>query len=506
MNMNSGASNIWQHNGGAYGRAAPHKLAWLTPAEQTRYERLRQGRMLYQGRHREYFLEEERTQFNFPEVRAQGATLRLYAMWNVLGLISNKSADLLFGEAPSVRVDEEATQAAIDAIVERSQLHRVLFAAAVEGSWAGETYLEIVREGAAAGERPGGVYIRHVPAMELYPQGEPGIGGQHAAYVRYATARATVLLGGTPTELDLLLETKFEAGSITRKCFRLKVGPAGAVKDEQISIDTWPGKRGDGSSLPESEATGLSRPSIVWVPNQLLGGCACSDYDGLIEQQDVLNAKHTQIARVHAKHSDPKLMAPAEAADENGNLPADHDVLFTREGQQYAYLTWDARLELAHKDRAFALHALCTAAEFPASVLGLEESAADDSARKIRLKAMPALAKTARKAAYWQPAIRQAISIALEAETGAAPQIPIAVEMRDGLPEDELDRSQVISTYRAAGVMSKRRSLAMQYLDPAAIEDELTELDEEAKAATPSVFLGQPAATPAEDEAAAAAA
>lgn len=490
--MLTGTNNIWQRNGGAYNRASPTKLAWLSPAETARFERLRQGRMLFEGRHREYFLDEERTQFNFPEVRANGQTLKLYAMWNVLGLIANKQADLLFGERPSVRSDDEATQQVIDAIAERSQLHQTLFAAAVEAGWAAETFLELVREGGEPGARAGQVYIRHVPAQEIYPQGTAGMGGQHAEYVRYATATTTQSIDGRPTKLHLLLETHYVAGFIRRRCWKLKDGGGGATRDGEISLDVWPAKRSDGSSLPPEEATGLSRPSLVWIPNQLVGGCPVSDYDGLIEQQDVLNAKHTQIARVLAKHSDPKLMAPAEAADEQGNLPADHDVLFTREGQQYGYLTWDAKLELAHKDRSFALHALCTAAEFPASVLGLEEQSADDSARKIRLKAMPALAKVARKAAYWQAGIRLAMALAIEAETGASPAGLIAVEMRDGLPEDELDRSNVISVYRSAGVMSRRRALTMQYLDPAAVEDELAELEREATAAMPSVLLGEP--------------
>jgi hypothetical protein len=489
--MNSNANNIWQRNGGEYNRAAPSKLAFLTRSQQCRFERLRQAGMIFRGQHREYFLDESRTQFDFPEVRVQGVVTRMYAMWNVLGLISNKGADLLFGEKPSIRVDDEPIQAAIDGIAERSALHMQLHGGAVDASWAGETYLEIVREGAQPGVSAGLAYIRHVPASEIYPLGERRGNGQYAEYVRYAQAGATLTIAGVPSDVKLLLETHYTAGRITRKCFKLKATPAGSDRDGEISIDAWPAKRADGSSLPAEELTGLSRPSIVWIANQLVGGCACSDYDGLIEQQDVLNAKHTQIARVHAKHSDPKLMAPARAADEHGNLRTDNDVLFVDEGAKFEYLTWDAKLELAHKDRAFALHALCTQAEFPASVLGLEESAADDSARKIRLKAMPALAKTGRKAPYWQAGITLAISIALEAETGSVPAVPIAVEMRDGLPVDQVDLSNEISSLRSAGAMSVRRSLQRQGLDRAAIEEELAELQTEAKRNMPNIVLGE---------------
>ena len=47
--------------------------------------------------------------------------------------------------------------------------------------------------------------------------------------------------------------------------------------------------------------------TITWIPNLLVRDIAVSDYDGLVERQDELNAKQTQISRVQAKHADPKL-------------------------------------------------------------------------------------------------------------------------------------------------------------------------------------------------------
>jgi hypothetical protein len=61
---------------------------FLTPDERSRLDRIRQARMLLDGRHREYFLDEGRTQFDFPQVRAGGRLVPLYLTYNVLGLIS----------------------------------------------------------------------------------------------------------------------------------------------------------------------------------------------------------------------------------------------------------------------------------------------------------------------------------------------------------------------------------------------------------------------------------
>ena len=42
------------------------------------------------------------------------------------------------------------------------------------------------------------------------------------------------------------------------------------------------------------------------------------DYDGLIELQDMVNSKYSQVAHVITKHANPKLIVPPEAADEQG--------------------------------------------------------------------------------------------------------------------------------------------------------------------------------------------
>src|SRR3954467_6386059 len=103
-------------------------LAFLTPGQRARLERVRQARMLYDGRHREYFLDEGRTQFDFPRVRAGGKTVQLYLTYNVLGLITLKAADLLFGRAPLLRAQDDAQQAALDALAARCGLHPLLYA------------------------------------------------------------------------------------------------------------------------------------------------------------------------------------------------------------------------------------------------------------------------------------------------------------------------------------------------------------------------------------------
>lgn len=480
--------DVWHRTGGSYNGVLRdvQQLAWLSPAERCRAERLRQAELLFGGRHRAYYVDEGRSQWVYPPLR--DGSPPFYSPYNVLGLMTRKIADLLFGEAPSITIDDEATQARLDAIAERSWLTPTLHGGSLEQSWAGETYLEILATQTAAGRE---AYVSHVPAREVYPVGAPGADRQHAAYVRYATAVVSGEAGKASASVALLLETRYTAGRIERTLHSLdQLDPAGPKRSQKLPLDRWPVKRIDGSPLPGVETTGLAGPSLIRVPNDADG---VSDYDGLLELQDNVNAANTQIARVLSKHADPRLIMDEVAGDPTGKVSAAAEVYFKRQGEEPpVYLTWEARLKEAMENRSFALAAVATAGEVPLSLLGIKDDATAESATKMRLNAASAIAKAARKAGYWQPAIRLALALAVEAETGARPAKPIGVALRDGLPTDPVERANEISLLRSASVMSRKRALERQGLESGAIDDELKALDEEAKQNTPSTLLDEP--------------
>src|SRR5690242_12056809 len=140
MSNTTALPGIWVHTTSSAFNAprASGYLNFLTDDQQARLERIRQARMLYDGRHREYFLDEGRTQFDFPRVRAGGRVVQLYLTYNVLGLISLKSADLLFGRGPMVRAGDGAQQEALARFAERTSLHALLYGCAVDASYEGE--------------------------------------------------------------------------------------------------------------------------------------------------------------------------------------------------------------------------------------------------------------------------------------------------------------------------------------------------------------------------------
>lgn len=466
--------DLWNSTTG-YGSVGP-RVEYLSDEQNCRAERIRVARMLFRGQHRQAFLTEGRTQFNFPISKlASGQIVRPYITFNVLRLISTTMTDLLLGEEPMVKMDDVEMPDGSDPIEElmdRSDVHRVFYDATLTASWAGEAMVEVVRF-----DRE--VYIQNVNPSECFPVGERQPDGQFGSFVRYRTAGV-----GNKT---LLLETRYYPGRITRECFEL----VGTKKKGSVDLASWPG----GENLLPEESTGIQWNTLVWTANELDEGKPTCDYDGLIDLQDELNAKQTQIARVIAKHADPKMAAPSASAEDKGNVSASHDLWFFRSKEEIPqYITWNAQLASAMEDRDFTLNAFCTAAELSAVLMGIKQGATPDAARKVRLEATKSLSRAKRKATFIKPFLKTAMTTAMMMEqAGRVTQVSmggVGVDLRDGLPVDELDKASAISTYRAAGVMSVKRAVKEQLVDPAAVEEELAELAEEKAAATPPILLG----------------
>jgi hypothetical protein len=237
--------------------------SFLARDEQARLERIRQGRLLFDGRHREYFLDEGRTQFAFPEVRVSRGhgnnLVQLYLTYNVLGLISLKGADLLFGEQPLLRVDDEIQQQYLDDLVERSSLHQLFAGCAVDASYEAECFLE-------ACVQDGEVYLQQVPADEIFPVGDPGPDLQFRSYRRYNLAN----VGTEQQPIWLLLVTTYAAGSIERHCYQLDEdgGRREVSLDDPNVVRSF--QPAGAEPLVPVQPTGLTANTITWIPNGLV--------------------------------------------------------------------------------------------------------------------------------------------------------------------------------------------------------------------------------------------
>ena len=494
---------IWPDEADGYNRAALNAYpAFLSVADRVRLERICQARMVFDGRHERYFLNERRTRFSFRQVRTEGGSVRtLYLTYNILRLVSLKAADLLMGEPPLIGSTSDRQADALEALADRTGLHQVLYQAAADASVEGEAFLEAIIF-------DGQVYIQQADAAEVFPVGPVMPDGQHASYLRRQVD--TVRGSSKDRPIWLLLETTYRPGSIERHLWQLDDNKR---KSHEVALSEWPAFGGQagaqaspgtsgGTPAPQPiQSTGIAWNTMVWIPNLILRRRAVSDYDGgVVSLQDALNAKCSQLAVVLLKHAQPKLLLPealgtSDAAGSSGGARASDEVFYTREGDpEPKYVTWDAQLDAAQKDRAFALNQVLVQTETSPVLLGLKEGAAPDAYRKVRLEAFNSLTKAARRAVYWTQGVRTILTVASMLDQ-TLPGVrydlgEISVELRDGIPVDAVDRATELATLRAAGLKSVRKGLEELLGDPAAVDDELAELGAERAAATPSVFFG----------------
>lgn len=494
MNVTASKPSVWRSTAEtAYNQLrAGRYAAFLSEAQQCRLERIRQARMLFDGQHREYYLDEKRSQFNFGESLVQGEIVKVYTSFNVLGLTSRKFADLLFGEAPVFQCDDEIQKTRLDDLVKRCGLSSLLHTMAADCSYEGEAFIEAVIWN-------GAVWLHQVGADEIMPEGDLRPDGQYASYVRCYVENA----GTAEKPIWLLLRVRYSAGLIERTLCQLDND--GKIVREGLDLSAWPPvARGEVAiaDLPARQPTGIDRCTIAWVPNMMVRGEARSDYDGSpLKLQDQLNGQSTILATVLAKHGEPPIAAPAEAADNQGNARSSNKLWWYQDPERIPkYIVRDLQLEGTMAAAKNVLSNLLIDLEMSAVLLGLQEGSQVDAWRKLKLNAQNALKKASRKAAYWSAGIVRAIEIAQALEQTLPgmryDRVPVGVEIRDGIPDDPVDQANAQATFRSAGLLSRRRGLMQQMGDTAAVEAEISELDAEKESEMPSVLMNEPSPLP----------
>lgn len=483
-------ASLWSNESyPGYGAVLHGRIPYLTDEQNARAERIRQARLLFEGKHRQYFLDEHRTQCDFPEMEINGVVRRPYFTLKMLRLLSYKGADLIFGEKAALTVDDQIKRMYLDALVTRSKVHARFHASAVQASWAGGAALlsTLWRDKS---------YLLNVQPEEIFPVGPMNPDDQYESYVQYREA----CVGPEDKPVRLLLKVEFGRTQIVRNCFQLDDD---RNLGREVDLKLWPGPE---AAFEPAESTGISENLITWLPNEIEGRHGVSDYDGLITSQDGINGACSQIARVVAKHSDPFVAIPNAAFAPDGTFRVSNKAIsFDTREQIPEYVVWDAQMAAAIQDRKFRLDGLCIEAEMSQVLLGIKEGGAPDAARKLRLEATNALAKAKRKTLSMEPAIIRALEVALMLDRDARTASVsfsfdtslIGVEMHDGLPIDDLDEANIISTLRSANAMSLEDAVERRKRDPQATAEEVARIrkeeSERAAAATPPFLLGEPA-------------
>jgi SPP1 family phage portal protein len=255
--------------------------------------------------------------------------------------------------------------------------------------------------------------------------------------------------------------------------------------------------------------TGVPMPLIVHVPNYATDDSweGIDDITELRPIMDEINNRLSQIALILDKHSDPAISVPAgslqEDADGNPTFRVGLDKVFETMGKDDVkpeYITWDGQLQNAFTELEKLVQYLLTLAEIPEVAIGMGDAGTSGSsglAIKWRMNSL--LAKVNRKRQYYNKGLKRVFMLAqlLEKAVGKADYelfTPL-INFRDGLPKDEMEMANIVST-RTGGAVTMSQKRALMYLDDMTEEQAEAEMErikeeEEANAPTfanPSIF------------------
>jgi hypothetical protein len=447
---------------------------YLSDAEQAQVKNLEGLRMLFEGKHKRYFLDEARTQHIYKAVGPNGRNL-LYITENLPGRCVFKYADLLFGEELVIgpAVEAPAVAEAIARIGAASAIHPLLFQAAVEASWAGRAWWQVrVREGQVRLEQvaPESVFAEYDASGDLV-----------AATIKFA-----VTIQGERYARCI----RHERGKIIHELWHLAKGTDRVDGAADLAVAE--------AGLQPEEATKIEDLVIIEHRNFSTGGAGASDFDGEVTTLiDDVNNRRSQISRVLDVHGDPTVEVDAQLFDAEGNAKISGRAVKVDDMSRPSvrYVTWEAQLTEAAKALENATASFLGQMEIAPQLVGLGGGTSADSWKKFKLSAVQTLARVNRKRLWMAPSIQRAYAVAMAMENAWTPGVsypvaPVALTWSDGLPVDDEELMRVVTGYKEAGLISEEMALTWMHGDPKVVKVERERLLADREARLPTAFRG----------------
>lgn len=401
------------------------KQPWPPTSEAKRQSMYRDNRRYFEGEHSEVWPKEtqeriERVIGNYQKVVSFPVIL------NFLKLLSLKTADLLFGEPPRIT---GKSQDALDALVEASDLHNTGYTVALDVSRFGDGILLLSVD--AVGQK----VIGYTQPAYWYPVVDP----LNMSRVLYQVL-ASVSADGKQLTVRIYDDT-----SVEERVYGLNDGAIGA----RLSA--------------KKTAHGFALCPVIPVHNLLTSDrtTGIDDYSDLDSLVTELSIRCAQVARVLDVFTDPTFQGPSTAMefdDATQKLVFRPGRFIKREDTSQApveAVVWDASMQAHFTFIERALGLLHNLTEMGALIFADQAAKTGDvTGPGMKRLLQQALAKVNRIRMRFDPALRRALA----AIAGGEPR-DIRLEWRDGLPEDAMEQTQIVSQQYTAGLISLESAL-----------------------------------------------
>jgi len=443
-------------------------MQWPPPSEVERLERYAANKLLFENKHEVQFKENlkriQRVIGNFDEVVSYTVNM------NYFRKISLKTADLLLGEPPKIKAENENKneQQTIDDFIKESDLYKKDYMLAIDVSRYGVGIFYPHRN------TEGKVYIDTVTPSVWFPIYNVDNVQECFCHVLAWDYAEYQNPGDKTSKADYFLKVQIHVpGKYIERLYKLS--------DIKPPIKTITGM------ISESvHATKLKDMPIVPIVN-----VATSDnqlgYDDYEDVQSIiceLEIRVAQIAKILDQHAAPTLAAPRLAIEQDANgryYYKSGKVIPMFEGVPVPqYITWDGQLEAAFRHIEILMQALYYLSEMGPAVWGDAEKLGNvPSGTALRRMMMPTLAKVNRVRSNFDTGVKKALMIA--AELQGTPLSGVSITWQDGLPADEMENANIINL-RTGGKATMSRQTAIERYDGAtasATENEIEKIDED---------------------------
>lgn len=444
---------------------------WPPESEIDRLTLYDNNKKLFEGKHDQVFKDWVRL------LREdQQATLEIILNWPKR--LSTLWADLLLGEPSRITAGEENSpeQVALERIINDNQFFNTAYEVVLDVSRFGTGLFKIRYDGRAIieGQQP----------MVWFPVVKPDNVKEIVAHVlAWTWDEEQSGLFGTKKIQHLKAEIH-EKGKITTVEYIVRDGKI----TQEISRDEL--------------STGIDDFLIVPVNNLLTTDrvTGLDDYSDLDSITQELEVRFAQISRILDKHADPNMYGPDTALETD---PATGKTTFRAGGKYFpvgegeqppGYVTWDGQLTAAFNEIDYLMKQFYTLSETSVAAFGQLDAGLAQSGSALRRLMLAPLAKVNRIRMRFDPAIKKVLKLASELEVaqgmnGAVKLENINIAWNDGLPDDDLEQTQIWVQRVQNGLASRETALRNLYeYDTQTLKDELMKITAEANAEVPMLF------------------
>jgi len=448
-------------------------LVWPKEPDKQRIQRYNHSDLLYKGDHFNAFsikVEEDFTE-RYQKLR--------YIVGNFGKIVSNVMADMLFGEAPTIDLKNNKSQAFLDAVIEQNDLYSQLWESAVGNSRRGDSCLKV---------RVGQRHPSDEQSTIIIEEFTPAI---------YFPVLEQTMTRNVPRQDVLAHVIKREGKTYLHK----EIHEPGAIYHEVYNYD--PNQEKIISTMDpaafgfaEREDTKVKRSLVFHIPNVRDGSgfWGSSDYQDLEPLFFALNNRITKTDNILDKHSDPILAVPPGVLDENGKIRKEALGMFEVDNEtpgfnKPEYIVWNANLDAAENEIDKLIDMLYMFSEVAPASMGMDKNGVAESGRALKFRMIATIRKRNRKMRYYDMALKYLLltaqelalahGVSVEGIKAAEAEKP-TIKWNDRIINDEVEAVDIATARIDNGTMSRADAIAdLDHISPDDAKKKVKEIDEE---------------------------